>query len=243
MARLEREALLAAPAPRFGAVLHGAQVQVIAEVKRRSPSKGAINAELDAAARAAAYAAGGAAALSILTEPERFGGSLRDLEAARAVVRIPLLRKDFVTDEVQILEARASGASAVLLIARALPPARLRELAQMARTCGVECLIEVRDESELERALREPDAIVGVNNRDLETLVIDEAVGARLLPQVPADRAAVYESGVRERRDVERAAAMGADAVLVGSVLSALSDEQATRAVQALRGVSRHSRG
>ena len=243
LGRLERAALAATPATPFGAALRGAQVRVIAEVKRRSPSKGPINADLDAATRAQAYAAGGAAALSILTEPERFGGSLGDLEAARAAVAIPLLRKDFVMDEVQLLEARASGASAVLLIARALPPARLRELARASRECGLECLIEVRDEAELERAVREPGAVIGVNNRNLETLVIDDAVGVRLLPLVPTDRVAVYESGVRDVRDVERAAATGADAVLVGSVLSALSDVEAMRAVQALGGVARQSRG
>ncbi|MCL4213579.1 MAG: indole-3-glycerol phosphate synthase TrpC [Gemmatimonadales bacterium] len=244
LAELERAASDARPAPAFAAGLRGAHVRVIAEIKRRSPSKGRINDDLEAGARGQAYEAGGAAALSVLTEPERFGGTLADLSAARAAVRIPLLRKDFLTDESQLLEARVHGASAVLLIARALAPARLAALAAEARALALECLIEVRDERELERAVREPGAVIGVNNRDLETLLIDAAVGDRLLPQVPADRVAVYESGVQGVLDVERAASVGADAVLVGSVLSAHgAAAAATAAVRALAAVPRRPRG
>lgn len=244
LAELERAAADARTAPGFAAALRGPHVRVIAEIKRRSPSKGRINDDLEAGTRGKAYEAGGAAALSVLTEPDRFGGALEDLAAARAAVRIPLLRKDFITDESQLLEARIHGASAVLLIARALPPARLAALAGAARAMALECLVEVRDERELERAVREPGAVIGVNNRDLETLRIDAAVGDRLLPRVPADRVAVYESGVQDVRDVERAAAAGADAVLVGSVLSTHgAATAAAAAVRALAAVPRRARG
>lgn len=241
LARLERRAAEAPAASAFVAALRGREVRVIAEIKRQSPSKGVLDATIVAEVRAAAYAEGGAAALSVLTEASRFGGSLDDLDAARGAVALPLLRKDFITDEVQLLEARAHGASAVLLIARALAPAHLARLANAASALGLECLVEVRDEAELARAVAVPGAAIGVNNRDLETLVIDATVGDRLLPQVPAERIAVYESGVRTVADVERAALAGADAVLVGSVLSAAADGR--EAVRALVGVTRRPRG
>ncbi|MEK0431327.1 MAG: hypothetical protein RL139_1131, partial [Gemmatimonadota bacterium] len=174
-------------------------------------------------------------------EPVRFGGALDDLTSARAAVPAPLLRKDFLVAPIQLLEARAHGASAVLLIARALPPAQLRDLALEAVALGLTPLIEVRTTPELSTALAVPQAVIGVNNRDLETLVIDPSVGARLIPLVPPDRVAVYESGVQSTADVERAAAAGADAVLVGSVLSVAADPVA--AVTALAGVPRRARG
>jgi indole-3-glycerol phosphate synthase len=243
LGRAELEAIVSgSPAPPpFAAALRQPTVAVIAELKRSSPSKGELDTALNAAARAAAYASGGAAALSILTEPSRFGGSLGDLRDARAAVTVPLLRKDFITDEVQVLEARAFGASAVLLIARALAPAELDRLAVAAIALGLTPLIEVRDERELDRGLRVPEAVIGVNNRDLETLVIEPAVGARLIPQVPAERIAVYESGVTDVEGVRRAAALGADAVLVGSVLSTSTD--GAQAVRALAAVPRRARG
>ena len=235
------ERISAAPqAPSFVLALRGAQICVIAELKRRSPSKGSINEDLAAGERAMAYEVGGAAALSVLTEHSRFGGSLDDLRDVRRSVQLPLLRKDFITAPIQLLEARAYGASAVLLIARALEPARLEELAGAAAALGLECLVEVRNERELGLALAIAGAAIGVNNRDLETLEIDDAVGARLLPLVPPERIAVYESGVRGIAEVERAAAAGADAVLVGSVLSNADD--GARAVRDLTGVPRHAR-
>jgi indole-3-glycerol phosphate synthase len=245
LARRELEAIIAdlsAP-PDLAAALRRPAVTVIAELKRRSPSKGVLDESLDASARARAYASGGAAALSILTEPSRFGGSLSDLRDARAAVppALPLLRKDFVTDVVQLLEARAFGASAVLLIARALAPTALRSLAAEARAVGLTPLIEVRDEAELGEALAVDGAVIGVNNRDLETLAIDPAVGARLLPRIPGDRIAVYESGVGGADDVRRAAGLGADAVLVGSFLSMAADPAA--AVRALAATPRRPRG
>jgi indole-3-glycerol phosphate synthase len=229
------------PAPKFAAALRGETVAVIAELKRSSPSKGTLDSGLDATARARSYSNGGAAALSILTEPSRFGGSLSDLREAKAAVELPLLRKDFITSEVQLLEARAFGAAATLLIARALDPDELADLAAAATALGLTPLIEVRDEAELARAVAVSGAVIGVNNRDLETLVIEPEVGARVIPQVPPDRIAVYESGIADRSAVEGAARLGADAVLVGSVLSVAADP--VSAVAALADVPRQARG
>jgi indole-3-glycerol phosphate synthase len=229
-----------APAgPSFAAALRRTDVGVIAEVKRRSPSKGVINATIDASAQASAYARGGAAALSILTEPTEFGGSIQDLVDARAAL-LPTLKKDFHVHPIQVLEARGAGASAMLLIARALAPEDLRVMADRASELGVEVLVEVRSEEELEHALAIEDAVIGVNSRDLETLVIDPAVTSRLIPLIPANRLAIAESGVSARADVERVAGVGADAVLVGSVVSASSDPAA--AVAGLTGVARTRR-
>jgi indole-3-glycerol phosphate synthase len=224
----------------LAAALHRSDVAVIAEVKRRSPSGGDINVELSPGPQAAAYQAGGAAAISVLTEPHHFGGSGDDLVAVRSAVQVPLLKKDFHIDRIQLVEARALGASAVLLIARTLDPETLADLVAEAGRLGLEALIEVRTEAELERALSTDASVIGVNSRDLETLAMDFAVSERLLPLIPAGRVAVAESGVTGRADVERAAACGADAVLVGSAVSAATD--AAAAVRALTGVSRGSR-
>lgn len=243
LARAELEALVAGgPEPLdFAAALRRPQVAVIAELKRSSPSKGSLNPSLDAASRSRLYASGGAVALSILTEPTRFGGSLADLRAAQAAVDVPLLRKDFITHEVQLLEARAYGASAVLLIARALEPGRLADLGASAQALGLTPVVEIRDESELVRAVAVPGAVIGVNSRDLETLVIEPAVVARMLPLVPADRVAVYESGITDATGVELAARLGADAVLIGSSLSVASDPLA--ALRLMASVPRIGRG
>ena len=214
---------------------------VIAEVKRRSPSKGVINPGIDASAQALSYARGGAAALSILTEPSEFGGSPEDLRDARRATELPTLKKDFHVHPVQVLEARAIGASAVLLIARALPTDTLRAMSDFASELGVEVLVEVRSESELDDAMVIDNAVIGVNARDLETLIIDRDITPRLISQIPIDRIAIAESGVTARSDVERAAAAGADAVLVGSSISASADP--TSAVAALTGVARTRRG
>ena len=238
---LERQLVGLDAAPSFIGALSRPDVAVIAELKRRSPSKGVLDAALNAASRATVYARGGAAALSILTEPSEFGGSLADLDAARSCVAIPLLRKDFIVDEIQLLEARVTGASAVLLIARALPAGRFVELTHEARSLGLDVLLEVRDERELERALAVPEGVIGVNNRNLESLQLDDAVSERLLRLIPGTRIAVYESGVRDVDGVRRAAALGADAVLVGSSLSVAAAPEA--AVRALVGVPRSARG
>jgi len=213
---------------------------VIAEVKRRSPSRGDINAQLDPAARAREYERGGAAAISVLTEPAHFAGSEADLVQVRAAVDLPLLRKDFIIDETQIVEARAWGASAVLLIARALPEAELLSLAEAARAWEVEPLIEVRTDEELDAALHAKARAVGVNSRNLETLEVDARAVDRLLPRVPSDVIAIAESGMQTVADVERAAQVGADAVLIGSSLSSAVDAES--ALRALTGVHRRGR-
>jgi indole-3-glycerol phosphate synthase len=223
--------------PAFAAALRGKDVKIVAEVKRSSPSKGPINLALDLNRQVVAYESGGAAAISVLTESTRFGGSNADLVAARAAVRIPLLKKDFHVAEVQILEAKSLGASAALVIARAVTPARLEELIRAGKAVGIEILVEVRDERELELALGLGAKLIGVNNRNLETLEIDPETSLRLLPLIPRDVVAIAESGVRTAEDVERLATAGADAVLVGSELSASSDPEA--AVRSLTGVKR----
>ncbi len=237
---LERELHIAPVAPSFRNALLREHVAVIAEVKRRSPSKGEINHALAAPEQARAYAAGGAAAISVLTEPAHFAGSLDDLRAVCAAVELPVLRKDFLVDEMQLLEARAAGAAAVLLIARALSPVLLARLFGFAREVGLEALIEVRSQSELDRALEIGAPVIGVNERDLETLEMEPEVRERLLPAIPPSVAAVAESGIRSAEDVERAAVLGADAVLVGSSLSASAAPEA--AVRALAAVRRRGR-
>lgn len=231
----------APPAPSLASALRVHHVAVLAEVKRRSPSKGVIAPSLDAVGQAAAYRAGGAAAVSILTEPVHFGGRAADLVAVRSAVGLPILKKDFHVDAIQLVEARVLGASAALLIARALPPERLIALVDEGRALGLELLVEIRDEEELETAIRSGASMIGVNNRDLETLEIDPAASERLIPQIPGDRVAIAESGVQVRRDVERFAALGSDAVLVGSALSAAADPAG--AVRALADVDRRARG
>lgn len=238
---LERAAAAAPPPRPFLDAFGRGHVAVIAELKRSSPSKGAINPGMDAGSQAAAYAAGGAAALSVLTEPTRFGGATEDLAAAARATRVPLLKKDFHVDELQVLEARALGASAVLLIARALDDAALAALVAIAHGAGIEPLVEIRDEDELAAALHAGARVIGVNNRDLETLAIDRRTSERLVPLIPATCVAIAESGVRDAADVAAAAGVGADAVLVGSSVSAAADPAA--AVRSLAAVARLGRG
>ncbi len=240
-AEIERGAARRPAPPSLSAALRGDRVAVIAEIKRCSPSKGSIAVGLAAADQAVAYADGGAAAISVVTEPAHFGGSAVDLVDACSGVRIPLLCKDFIVDASQIVEARALGAAAVLLIGRAVPPERLVELWEVAGEYGLCALIEVRTIAELELAVGIGATIIGVNSRNLETLEIDPGVSAALIPQVPPEIIAVAESGVRGPADVRRAAAAGADAVLVGSTVSAALDPAA--AVRALTGVAKVGRG
>jgi indole-3-glycerol phosphate synthase len=237
---LERQARKAIAPRDFVTALRGPRVKVIAEIKRRSPSRGVINARLDPASRARAYETGGAAAISVLTEPTHFDGSEDDLHRVRDVVDLPILRKDFILDEAQIIEARAWGASAVLLIARALPPDTLKFLAKCAREWGIEPLIEVRTEEELHAAISADARVIGVNSRDLETLGVSAEAIDRLLPRIPPAVVAVAESGIRTVSDVERAARAGADAVLVGSSLTEATD--GTASVRALSDVPRVGR-
>ncbi len=224
----------------FAIALRHEFVSVIAEVKRASPSKGAIAAGLDAAEQAAAYAKGGARAISVLTEPTRFGGTLADLASVAQRVSVPAIRKDFLVHPVQLWEARVAGASAVLLIVRSLSDELLRELADTATEIGLETLVEVRDAAELDTALSIDARVIGVNNRNLETLVIDPANAPGLIPSIPADRIAVAESGMRIVADLKPAANAGADAVLVGSAISAAADP--ADSVRALSVVARRGR-
>ena len=234
---LQSEAKGRPPAPGFRDALRRADVAIVAEVKRSSPSKGVINPTLDLADQVTAYEQGGAAAISILTESTRFGGSNDDLVRALSYVRLPLLKKDFHVDVVQIWEARALGASAALVIARAVAPNVLDELLEAARDVQLEIVVEVRDEAELVRALNAGAEIVGINNRNLETLEIDPDTSPRLLPRVPRGIVAIAESGVKSAADVEAAAAAGTDAVLIGSLLSASANPQKT--LESLTGVRR----
>jgi indole-3-glycerol phosphate synthase len=237
---VEHAAGVAPSRPSFVDALTRDAVAVIAEIKRRSPSKGPIRESLAAGAQALAFERGGAAAISILTEPAHFGGALADLESARDHVSIPLLRKDFHSDPIQLYEARASGASAALLIARALSPATLREMMSVADELSLAPLVEVRTDAELMLALELGARVIGINSRDLETLEIDARVPERLLPLVPTGVIAVAESGIECVGDVVARARWGADAVLVGSVLSASDDPEA--AVRAMTSVPRSPR-
>ncbi|HEX6316437.1 MAG TPA: indole-3-glycerol-phosphate synthase [Gemmatimonadaceae bacterium] len=223
--------------PSFGEAFRIGTVAVIAEVKRRSPSKGAFDDSIDAVQRARLYEVGGARALSILTEPSEFGGSLDDLESVRKVSTLPLLRKDFHVHPAQIFEARAHGASAALLIMRSLGPDDTRIMADAAREAGIDAVFEVRDEIELGWATDAGAMFIGVNRRNLETLEMEDEVVEHLLPLIPRDAIAIAESGVSTREAVEAVAALGADAVLVGSALSVAADPRG--AVASLTGVPR----
>ena len=217
---LEREAAGQRPPPSFESALRRNTVAVIAEVKRRSPSAGAIREDLDPAERAALYAKHGAAAISVLTDGPYFGGSIDDLRAAVLRSSVPVLRKDFILDEVQILEARAAGAAAVLLIVRALD-SRLGSLLRYAAGLSMAALVEVHTADELGRALDAGATVIGVNSRDLDTFRVDTEVALGIVARVPPPCLAVAESGMAELADVARAAAAGADAVLIGTALSA----------------------
>lgn len=240
-AELERHASLVGDVPSFASALRRSDVAVIAEVKRKSPSKGWIQPNLDAPEQARAYERAGAAAISVLTEPKHFAGSPDDLVAVRSAVRIPALKKDFHVEPVQLLEAKAFGASAALLIVRALGPDGLRKMMKAARNLDLEVLVEIRDARELDQALEVGAPVVGINNRDLETLAIDPSTSERLLTSVPESVVAVAESGMSGRTDIERAARAGANAVLVGSSLSGAAN--VAEAVRALTGVRRSPRG
>jgi indole-3-glycerol phosphate synthase len=216
---LRRQAERAPGARPFAAALtvHG-EVALIAEYKRRSPSAGAIGGgELEAVV--GGYEAGGAAALSVLTDCEYFGGSMADLTAAKAAVLLPVLRKDFVLDDVQVWESRAGGADAILLIVRILGDEALRGLMELSSELGMAAVVEVHDGDELERALKAGASLVGVNNRDLQTFRTDLAVSEELVGRIPADRVAIAESGIGGGADVERLGRAGFDAVLVGEAL------------------------
>jgi indole-3-glycerol phosphate synthase len=204
-----------------------AGVSVIAEVKRSSPSKGALATITDPASLAADYQAGGAATISVLTEQRRFGGSLADLRAVRAAVDIPVLRKDFIVTSYQLWEARAAGADLALLIVAALGQTELELLLERAVSIGLTPLVEVHDEEEVDRALEAGATVIGVNARNLKTLEVDRDTFARLAPRIPDDVVRVAESGVRGARDVFDYAKQGAHVVLVGETLVTGADPRA----------------
>jgi indole-3-glycerol phosphate synthase len=197
---------------------------IIAEVKKGSPSKGIIRSDFDPIAIARVYQEAGAACLSVLTDERFFFGHLDYLASIRAAVDLPLLRKDFIVDAYQIYEARAFGADAVLLIAAALDLSRLQEFSRLAGELELDVLLEVHDEAELERALQVPAAMLGINNRNLQTFHTDLATTERLLPLIPAGRLVVAESGLRHRADIRRLQQAGAQAFLIGESLMREAD-------------------
>ncbi|HEX6559031.1 MAG TPA: indole-3-glycerol phosphate synthase TrpC [Longimicrobiales bacterium] len=229
------------PARPFAAALRaGDNVALIAEFKRRSPSAGWIRQDGLVAEITKAYSEAGARAISVLTDTEFFAGTLSDLGTARDKTSVPLLRKDFIIDEVQLLEARAAGADAVLLIVRALHDARLRELIAAAHEIGLETLVEAHDEAEVEHALTAGATVIGVNNRDLSSFRVDRDLASRIAGMVPRDVVLVAESGVRSAQDVARCGDVGMDAVLVGEALMRAADLRA--AVREFAAQKRHGR-
>lgn len=200
-------------------------ISVISEFKRRSPSVGPIREDADPEQVAAAYEKGGAAALSVLTEPHFFSGSLADLTAARAACSLPVLRKDFLIDVYQVAEARAAGADAILLIVAALPDKGLfADLAAATREYGLATLIEIHEARELDAAFEVEPELIGVNQRDLRTFEVDRGLAARFRAEIPASVAMVAESGIRTRADVVQLEEAGVDAVLIGETLMAAPD-------------------
>lgn len=226
-----------APEPRGfrRAIAASEGLAVIAELKRRSPSKGALAASIDPAELATAYANGGATCMSVLTDAEHFGGSSSDLVAARDASGLPVLRKDFTVSALDVCDARLMGADAVLLIVAALDDSELRDFAALARELELDALVEIHDEAELERALKIEADLIGVNQRDLVTFQVDTDRAVRMAPLIPPDVVRVAESGVRNAEDARHLANAGYDAVLVGESLVTSADPQ--QAVAALRAV------
>lgn len=217
--RVERQA------GRFAAAIAaGTGVNVIAECKRRSPSRGVLRRVYDPASIASAYASAGAAAISVLTEPTFFDGSLEHLRAVRAAVDLPILRKDFIVDDYQLLEAAVAGADAVLLIVAALGSRELPTLHRAARALALDVLVEVHDVVELERAIDAGAQIIGVNNRSLRTLAVDTAASGACAARMPAGVVGVSESGLKTAADLQRMMALGYRAVLIGERLMTAAD-------------------
>lgn len=221
---LRRAAATRVPPPDFRAALRRDQVAVIAEIKRRSPSAGAINVALDPTRLAEHYAEAGAAAISVLTNETHFGGSIHDLERVTATTSLPVLRKDFILEEVQLIEARASGAAAALLIVRALAQSELERLIRLAAEHELTALVEAHTAEEVARALDAGGEVIGVNARDLDDFSVNVDRALELVSRLPREVVAVAESAMATAEDVERAAAAGADAVLVGGALAGAGD-------------------
>jgi len=208
----------------FASALVGDRIRLIAEVKQSSPSRGVLNPNLNPTKLAKTYAEGGAAAISVLSEENYFKGSIDYLAAIREVVRLPLLRKDFIFDPYQVYESRAYGADALLLIAAILSRPQLEELLSLSHSLGLRCLVEVHKENEVERALRSKARIIGINNRDLATFNIDINTTRRLRPLIPQTRIVVSESGIKTRSDTEKLKEWGVNAILVGEALVTAGD-------------------
>jgi indole-3-glycerol phosphate synthase len=228
-----------APAGRFRAAIEtpaGSVPRIIAECKRRSPSRGVLRVDYDPVAIAQGYGQAGAAAISVLTEPTRFDGALADLRAVRLAVGLAVVRKDFLIHPAQVIESRAAGSDAILLIAAALSELELKGMLAVAADLGLGALVETHSEEDLAKALATDAPVIGVNARDLETLEVDVERALAMLPEVPSDRVAVLESGVSTRVDVERAIDAGAGAVLVGETLMRSPDPAAT--IRSLRGAA-----
>jgi len=211
----------------FASALRGDRIQLIAEVKKASPSKGLICADFDPVEISQIYASNGASAISVLTESKYFQGSLNHLKSIRDALgdeRPPLLRKDFIHDPYQVYEARAYGADSLLLIVAILTPKKLETLLGLSHQLGMSCLVEVHNEAELEIALKSQARIIGINNRDLSTFTVDITTTERLRPLIPQDRIVVGESGIKDRSDMEKLRAWGVDAVLIGESLMSAAD-------------------
>jgi indole-3-glycerol phosphate synthase len=224
-----QRSVAAAPAPRdFRQALRRAgKVALIAECKERSPSGGLLQPSYDPVGLARRYAANGAAAISVLAEPEFFGGSLDHLQAVRSAVEVPVLCKDFIIDPIQLLAARAVGADAVLLIVGVLDDGELRALQALTTQLSMQAVIEVHSEVELERALRADAGIIGINNRDLTRMKTDRQTTVRLRSLIPPGRVVISESGIESRADVDELSRLGVDAVLVGEALLRAADLEA----------------
>lgn len=202
-------------------------IQLIAEVKHASPSRGILTSSFNPTELARTYTEGGAAAISVLTEARHFMGSIEHLAAIKEAVRLPLLRKDFIFDPYQVYESRAYGADALLLIAAGLDQGQLKELISLSHSLGLRCLVEVHNAGEVEKAVLSDAEIIGINNRDLDTFGVDINTTRRLRPLVPKGKIVVSESGIRSRKDVEKLRKWGVDAVLVGEALVTAENVQA----------------
>jgi indole-3-glycerol phosphate synthase len=226
LAALKKVAASRAPALDFVSALKGVGVSIIAEIKKASPSRGIIRADYDPAAIARLYSRSGAAAISVLTEKVYFQGRLEHMELVKKTLAkpLPVLRKDFIFSAYQLYQSRAAGADAVLLIAAILPPSRLKELVRLCRTLGMAALVEVHDIGEIDAALESGARVIGINNRNLDSLEVNLETTFKLMPLIPRDRLVVSESGIRRRSDIELMEEWGVDACLVGEALMASAD-------------------
>jgi indole-3-glycerol phosphate synthase len=225
---LEAQARLAPQPKAFPDVFRGPGIHIIAEIKRASPSKGLLNADIEPAALARTYAVGGACAISVLTEEDHFRGSLSDLREVRSAVSLPILRKDFIIESFQIFEARLAGADSVLLIAALLEGGALKSLIELSRSLAMEPLVEIHDEYELSIALDAGAGLIGINNRDLRTFRTDLEVTVKLASLIPGDRTIISESGIRTQQDISRLRDSGVHGFLIGESLVKSPDPEAT---------------